>query len=695
MSSGPFRVRLAARGFAASVLVAWPGLASSPGALADRAAAIDRPVAIAEVKPEPIVFGRAVVTPKAGARVWRIGPADRPSGLWLDGGGTLAYTVDDPVALPVTRKNLKSATSLRFDDAGGRLVVREELAGAVVWGWELAARATPVAGSASGAPAASPAWVADTMANRRFAPPSITLLESAANGVPGAVYALFDGAKERLLATFDPRPASAVEELLVLWKLPQLYRDFAGDLVPQEIAEQPVGRSFAARRPSEVVARKYQIAVTQTGEKSVRIRTRAELEAVRDGISAWTAELIDETYDDGVIRAVRIDSVAVDGRAAAWSASHGALLVELGRSLAKGERVTVEVTTEGEHVIRPAQDSFWWLGFEPWYPRPVEMRDTVAEYELEIDVAGPWIPYASGRTTARASTDGRNRLSSRLAGPMRTPVVTVGKYSEVAEEVAGVSVHAASYAFEKPDEATRLIRNFGVLRQCLEKLFGEPYPFDELDILEVNQWGFGMAPAGVILVTREAFTKAGMVRAMGETSMGADELFAHEVAHAYWANLVRYDTGADQWLSESFAEYTSALCLAMAAEDEKQGRRLFEKKLNEWRGRASQVRSGVAIVTANDLAGRDDLDRFDRFGTLYARGPLVLQAIREELRRQRGSEAEGDRYFAAFMRAVVKNFAHRAASTEDLIGILEQITKQPWRPFFDRYVYGTETPKRG
>jgi len=45
------------------------------------------------------------------------------------------------------------------------------------------------------------------------------------------------------------------------------------------------------------------------------------------------------------------------------------------------------------------------------------------------------------------------------------------------------------------------------------------------------------------------------------------------------------------------------------------------------------------------------------------------------------------------MRAIVKNFALRAASTEDLIGILEQITKQPWRPFFDRYVYGPETPK--
>jgi hypothetical protein len=28
-----------------------------------------------------------------------------------------------------------------------------------------------------------------------------------------------------------------------------------------------------------------------------------------------------------------------------------------------------------------------------------------------------------------------------------------------------------------------------------------------------------------------------------------------------------------------------------------------------------------------------------------------------------------------------------------LVGILEQITQKPWQPFFDRYVYGPETPK--
>ena len=29
---------------------------------------------------------------------------------------------------------------------------------------------------------------------------------------------------------------------------------------------------------------------------------------------------------------------------------------------------------------------------------------------------------------------------------------------------------------------------------------------------------------------------------------------------------------------------------------------------------------------------------------------------------------------------------------EDLVGILDQITGKDWQPWFERYVYGTETP---
>jgi hypothetical protein len=684
---------VAVRRFAGRALVAAllaPGAATAER-LTDRAAAIDGPAVAAALAPAPIRVGRGTLTPAPGARLWLLAAGETPCALWLDGAGTFVYELDEPAVRPVARKNLKGSTSLRVEESGGRDVVRESVRGAVLWGWELAAAASRT-GEAVSVPQ-FPGWARETLEKRLFPPPSLTLIEAAGNGAAGVVWALLDGERETLVVTVDPRPSVAAEKLVATWKLPPIYRDYAGRHYPLDMAEQPIGRELGAGRPSELVARHFDIAVTQTGERTVRVRSTVELEAQRAGISVWPAELIDETGEDGRTYPVRVVSAAVDGQTADAIFRDGRLLVDLGRALPAGGKASVEVVSEGELAVRPNKDSFWMLGTGPWHPVPLDYRDVRADYELTIDVAGPWIPYASGTTVSRESRDGRNRLVSRLPAPMRFPVVTVGRYSEVTDVVDGVRVNVASYAFEKPEEAGRLIQNFGVLKQCLEKLYGVPYPFEEVDILEVNSWGFGQAPAGVILVTREAFTKTGMVLVEGESSVGVNQLITHEVAHAYWGHVVKWDDDADQWLSESFADYTAGLCLQMAAADERKGKREFDKMVNDWRGQAAKIRSGVTIAAANQLAGKDDIDNADRYFALYARGPLVLQAIREELGRLRGSVEEGDRYFAAFLRAIVKNFSFAAPTTRDLEGILDQITKQPWRPFFDRYVFGEETPK--
>lgn len=667
-----------------------PGVAAAEG-FADRAAAIDGPAVVAALEPAPIRIGRGTLTPAPGARLWLLAAGETPCALWLDGGGTFAYEIDEPAVRPVARKNLKGSTSLRVDEADGRLTARETVRGAVVWGWELAAGATR-SGEAISVPA-FPGWARETLEKRFFPPPSIALLEAAGNGAPGVLWALLDGEKETLVLTVDPRPSVATEQLTATWKLPQIYREYAGRLIQLQLAEQPIGRDFAVAPPPELVARAYDIEVRQLVEHTVRIRSRVELEALRAGISVWPAVLDDERAADGRRYPVRLVSASVGGEATDATFVDGALLVDLGRPLAAGERATVEVVAEGEFALRPDKDSYWLLGFEAWYPRPIEMRDVMADWTITVDVPGPWVPYASGRTESREAKDGRNRLVSRLEGPMRMPMVSVGRFTEVSEEVDGVRVNVASYAFDKPEEARRLIHNFAAIRLCLDKLFGVPYPFEELDIVEANDWGFGQAPAGIVRVTREAFTKTGMVVAMSGSSVGVNQVLTHEFAHAYWAHVVKYDNGREQWLSESFAEYTTALCLQMAAEDERKGKREFDKMVNDWQGQAAKIRSGVTIATANQMTFKDDVDSFDRYFTLYARGPLVLQAIREELGRIRGSAEEGDRYFAAFLRAIVKNFTLRAASTRDLQGILEQITQKPWQPFFDRYVYGDETPK--
>ena len=83
----------------------------------------------------------------------------------------------------------------------------------------------------------------------------------------------------------------------------------------------------------------------------------------------------------------------------------------------------------------------------------------------------------------------------------------------------------------------------------------------------------------------------------------------------------------------------------------------------------------------------------DRRALLYSKGPLVLHALRQQLGKDLGSTKEGDRIFVILLRSFLKNFTYRWGATHHLVGILNQITKKDWQPWFEEYVYGTEVPE--
>ena len=229
-----------------------------------------------------------------------------------------------------------------------------------------------------------------------------------------------------------------------------------------------------------------------------------------------------------------------------------------------------------------------------------------------------------------------------------------------------------------------------------------PYPFRELDILEINDWGFGVAPAGVIYITKEAFNSATTARATAgdedeaflnaATSRGINERFAHEVAHGFFPHVVQLASDQDGWLSESIADYVSATCIQRTSPNAKEGLRRFDLALREWKNGARTLKPGASIFLADELAFEDEADGFDRRNLLYAKGPLVLHAIRGEFARLKGGAEQGDPHFFNFLRALVRNFTFKPAETRMLPAILRQMTDTDWQPFFEKYVYGTDMP---
>jgi hypothetical protein len=84
-----------------------------------------------------------------------------------------------------------------------------------------------------------------------------------------------------------------------------------------------------------------------------------------------------------------------------------------------------------------------------------------------------------------------------------------------------------------------------------------PFPFRELNIIEIPDYGWGQAPPGTLFITQEAFNPI-MDEANQLFSGGVNQRFAHEIAHQYWGTVVKSPSREEQWLEEAFAEYCAA-----------------------------------------------------------------------------------------------------------------------------------------
>ena len=110
----------------------------------------------------------------------------------------------------------------------------------------------------------------------------------------------------------------------------------------------------------------------------------------------------------------------------------------------------------------------------------------------------------------------------------------------------------------------------------------------------------------------------------------------------------------------------------------------FEKEYDRWRDRSRWVRDHGTILLANQLSTEDGFR--DRQGLLYAKGPIVLHALRQEI---------GDNAFFTAFKTLLTNRRFKHISTKDVIGVLNHVTGKDYTDWIYRYIAGTEWPDDG
>ena len=669
-----------------TILTSAAAAAEGPSLL-DTAKAIDAPRMGNPIELHgPITFGAGHIVPAAGTVLRQMYCGEEPCGIYVAGPAQFLFTVKDPFSLPVAGRNLdEAAPRLPQASDGKTLEIHEPLREAVIWKLGLAAKAAADPGGAAGLPG----WLAEVLDRPFFRRPGVTLLAATGSGSPDAMVAYLRGEHEILRWSFDPYYAGF--ESLHQVKRDSTYTGVDRDrYFSTELARQPIARQWWQRFPDPLVAVKRQLEVDNPEGEMLTVESHVELRASRDDIAIWEAGLSEQVYEGNRRFPVEVKTVKVDGQDAAWAHRDGRVLVRLPKQIKSGQTTGINIHYGGKLALQPGGDQLW---VHSGFPSS-SLAGEMATLEMTVRTKAPFTPFAAGKVVSRESKDGYNIVKTRVDGPAQFAFAAAGKYEIVSETRDGQTVHVASYTFARKDGAKRLLNNFFAAQKFYEQLFGIPYPFDELTILEIPSWGWGQAPPGLILLTQEAYAGGGS-DAMGRLASSELNLrFLHEVAHGWWGHVARMDSSEEQWITESFAEYSSGLAIRAMYGGER-GDKAFREALDSWSGRAKGTGKGASVYLANYLSFDEWTDSRTRFLLLYYKGAAVIHAIRERLQQELGSPEAGDRAFIAFLRTILKSFPDSWAYTQHYPVILRQITNTDWQPFFEKYVYGTELPEVG
>ncbi len=626
-----------------------------------------------------------------------------PRGLYLQGKGSFRYLAKDPVVQPLLRFNLKENSEIKPEAvATGGLAVGEPVKEAIVWflGQEL----PPLAPPSLAAPTAAfqTTWgffqareeiFTNGLANMLTRMPlgELAAYRAANDPSKAVVTAELVGEKEHWVYTHDP-VRGRLESLFIQHPKEVEAGIPTADLIAVDYS--PLGWTRKAPVDPDFRLAHIDLDLEASNKTYAKVKVVETIQVIRPGLRMLSFQLQDRKFSlnsIGMLKVLKseVKRVLLNGQQdLPFIHRDGFLLVDLRRGAANGETLKLTFEVEGDLLGRVMSYDFWRLTpGEGWFPEP-DMAGQSYTVKARIAVEKPFVAIASAKTVSRSANATHNLLEVSSDKPILWFSVAAGKYEAREMTKNGRVVRAWGYA-GLGQGADQLLKTAHGILEFYSQLLGSA-PFEEVNLVEVPSLGFGQAPAGMIWLTREAFDAIGddlnrIVAANGAVGGWVNRLVSHELAHQYWAHQLKMWSFEDQWLTESFAEYTSAL--AMRAMKNK-GQNTYEIIVRDWEAHAKLATKAASIPTANFLhpGPRSDRRAFSyRQSLVYSKGAFLLACLHKEL---------GEQKFISFLRNYLRSFAWYPPSfTQDVADLLKAETGRDYQPWMDRYYYGTDMPE--
>ncbi len=375
--------------------------------------------------------------------------------------------------------------------------------------------------------------------------------------------------------------------------------------------------------------------------------------------------------------------------------------------LVSGAPIRLRIDYEGRDVLQGYDGSYSVGARDSWYPNFGTFSD-LATYAMSFNYPRRETLVATGRQVSEKAEGNRTATVWRSDVPIRVAGFNYGEFRVLSRTDEETGLELRVYTNPRRSRMAEDTMADAMNASRVATMFFGPTPYAQLSVSQQRAWNFGQSWPSLVFLPEAALT--GQTERVNNFDPLLDPRQAlsmwefvdtvgwHEVAHQWWGHQVGWASYRDQWLSEGFSEFTSALTLEFT-EGSKRGDDFWENRRNEILDRRGAV--------ANHAAGA--MTQGFRLGTrrspgaatamIYAKGGYVLHMLRMMMRPI--GQSNPDEGFINMMHEFVASWAGKNPSTDDFQAIAQRhmssgmdlVGDGTLDYFFDQWVRGTDIPR--
>jgi hypothetical protein len=389
--------------------------------------------------------------------------------------------------------------------------------------------------------------------------------------------------------------------------------------------------------------------------------------------------------------------------------NQSSVVVNLPATLVQGFRFNVEILYDGsiepqtidresislepaqeqefEEFEVPLEESYLFSNRSFWYPQAEVLGYATADIRVTLDE--PWSAVASGQFVSATLAPGpvdrgvrRREFTFAVRQPVRYLALLVGRLAEVKREkltVENVEIDLRVMAHPRQRGRSRdLSKGIANILKFYTSLIGD-FPYSGLSVTAIERkLPGGHSPAYMVVLAVQ-----GPVSALRWTddpgALPFPEFFlSHELAHQWWGQAVGWKNYHEQWLSEGFAQYFSALYAERI-----RGRATFDTIIRRMSGWAIDDSDQGPIFLGYRVGHFKGDSRLFR-AVVYNKGAMVLHMLRGLV---------GDEAFFAGIRRFYATWRFKKAGTDDFRRAMEEASGRDLTQYFAQWVLGDGLPQ--